>query len=73
MDLRWSVRHPEFSIQAGNRCSELQRPALKLKVDTSMLQAAYVHIIFFLVFFGVGSSSVRLAAHFSFILYNLKY
>jgi hypothetical protein len=32
MDLRWFVGHLEFSSESGNHCSEVQHPALMLKV-----------------------------------------
>jgi len=33
--LEMAVRHLEFSSQSGNRCSAIQSPAWKIKVDTS--------------------------------------
>jgi hypothetical protein len=34
MGSRWFARHMEFSSQLGNRCSDMQLTALKLKVNT---------------------------------------
>jgi hypothetical protein len=78
MDLRWSVRHLEFSSESGNQFSDLLRPALKLKVDTSAIFfnhhevltgrpcfRRHIFIIHFWSWFSVvDSSSVGLAMHF---------
>jgi len=37
MDLRWSIRHLEFSSQSGNQFPDMQHPAFKLKVDTTSI------------------------------------
>ena len=37
MDFRRFVWHLEFSSKSGNHCSYVQRPAVKIKVDTSRI------------------------------------
>ena len=75
------MRHLELSSEWGGYCSDMQHPELTLKVNTlnifynrheanskNMLQKACVFKIFF--FYCGMDSSVGLAVHFSFPLYN---
>jgi len=71
-----------FSSDSGNHCSDVQHPALKLKVDTSRiffsLQKAETRkhgpdglcSIFFFLYCGVDSSFLGVEVHFSFTLCN---
>jgi len=85
MDLRRFVRHLEFPSESGNHCSDMQRLALKLKVNTSSinlnLQEAITRIpcfrrpVFIKHLFlvcGVDSTSKDVAANFSSLYISKK-
>ena len=79
MDLSWFARHSEFSSQSGTHCSDVQLPAVKLKVDTSCisfiildaetrkprLKSTFIHLF---LYCDVDPPSAVLATQFSFIL-----
>jgi hypothetical protein len=84
MDWRRFARHLEFSSESGNRCWDTQRPALKLKVDTSNtfcnLQEAVTRrprfrtpsfIKPFLLYCGLNFPFAVLSVQFSYALYNV--
>ena len=79
MDLSWFARHPQFSSQSGTHCSDVQLPALKLKMDTSSIsfiildaetrkprwRFTFIHLF---LYCDVDPPSAVLAAQFSSIL-----
>ena len=84
MDSGWFARYLEFSNESGNRCWDMQRPALKLKVDTSSiffnLQEAVTRrprfrtpkfIKHFLLYCGLTFPFAVLSVQFSYPLYNV--